>query len=499
MAKAKPKFAEPPPLPKRRLVANVTVVLVKPLNATWDEAGSRLHDLRATSHRLLNAAVTGAVLASASGDGGDKALGRATRSAVKAQLARERESARDAYEKNPSEKLARRSVLTLPSVIEDTAAVKAKQAAADYLRKHAWRGDKSLPSFKGGAPIFLRDGSGAWSLKRVDGRSVVLALKLLPGRSEKTEFALGIDGDGAWGHIRRMLDRQDLNVKLGDCKIVYHERKRKWLAKMCYSWDAPELPALDTNKLFAVHRGMRVFLTYATSDGKVGDVRTGTVADGPDVLTKKAQWAARRGQLRAHKREQGRGSKGHGYKRRYETYRALDEIERNWVRTYCQQRAATIVSLALKFGCGTVVLEDYSAKAMADDAEQDSKEVARLIRQFPFAVLKTAIEWDCSKVGLRVIEVPSQFESITCPKCHNIDAEQDGGHGTFLCKHCALKRSVDAVAAWNMLNAAGSPDAFAKHDEKFKQAVMPPKGTPPKGRRRPKSRRPQSELDNAAE
>jgi IS605 OrfB family transposase len=200
----------------------------------------------------------------------------------------------------------------------------------------------------------------------------------------------------------------------------------------------------------------------------------GTIGDGQDVLAKKAQWASRRGALRAHKRELGAGAKGHGEKRRYETYRALDDVERNWVKTYVQQRAAAVVAVAGKFGCGSVVLEDYGAKAMADDVDGQNAEVARLIRQFPFAQLKTAIEWACAKAGIRVVIVPAQYESVTCPKCGNIDASQDGGRGVFRCAKCSLERSVDGVAAWNMLRSAGSPDGFTNADKAMRSSLQGP-------------------------
>ena len=458
----------------RRLVANVTVELAKPLNATWDEAGARLRDLRDVSHRLLNAAVSSVVIANAKGEGGDKAAAQAARDGVKEQLVRERESARKAYDKKPTDTLERRAVLALPSVIEDFTAAKAKQAATDYLRKHAWRGDKSLPSFKHGAPIFFRDGSTSWRLRREDARSIVLALKLTPGRSDMTEFAIGIDGGGAWAHVRRMLDGiadgvAISGVKLGDCKVVYLEKKRKWLAKLCYSWDAPPLPGLDVNRLMAVHRGIRAFLTFATSDGLLG-----VIGEGSDVVAVKAQWAGRRAQLRGHKREIGKGAKGHGYKRRYATYRTLDDIERNWSKTYCQQRAAHVVRVALQRGCWTVVMEDYSAKELADEVETGGGDhVARMIRQFPFALLKTCVVWACAKAGIRVIAVPSQYESITCPKCGNIDAGQDDGRGTFLCAKCSTKRNVDGVAAWNMLNSAGCSDGFKNADAAIRKLLDP--------------------------
>jgi IS605 OrfB family transposase len=459
---------------RRRLVATVSAELIKPIGEdTWDGVGARLRDLRDASHRLLNAGVTACAIANASGKGDGKALGAAARSAVKEQLEREREDARRALEKEVKKKgdgraalratLERRAMLSLPSVVEDCTARKAYQAYSDY-RKHAWRGDKSLPSFKGGAPIFFRDGDQAWEIAK-DGRNYTLGLKLLAGRTGKVVFALGASGGSAFAHLRRMVEQpDDLEVKLGDCKILHVPRKKKWFVRMSYSWNAPERPELDPHRMIAVHRGIRSFLTWACE----GDV--GILASGGDVLAKKAQFTARRSGYRAHKRELGHGAKGHGLPRRYATYHALDEAENNFIKTKCQQVGAAIVKLAQARSCGTVVIEDYSARELGDSAE--GEHLQRLIRQWPFARLKEAIAWACKREGLSMREVPAQYESVTCPDCHHVDAKSDKGTGLFECTKCGLKRNVDAVAAWNMLNAAGSPDGFKKNEEKIVKPMV---------------------------
>jgi IS605 OrfB family transposase len=459
---------------RRRLVATVSAELVKPLGGdTWEGVGARLRDLRDASHRLLNAGVTACAITNASGRGDGKALGAAARAAVKEQIERERQDARQALDKEARKKgddraalratLERRAVLSIPSAIEDFTARKAYQAYSDY-RKHAWRGDKSLPSFKGGAPIFFRDGDGAWEIAK-DGRNYTIAVKLLAGCTGKVVFALGASGGSAFAHLRRMVEQPpELGVKLGDCKIIYVPRKKKWFVRTSYSWNAPERPELDPARMIAVHRGIRSFLTWACE----GDV--GVLADGRDVLARKAQFAARRSGYRAHKRELGRGAKGHGQSRRYETYHALDEVENNFIKTKCQQVAAAIVKLALVRSCGTVVIEDYSARELADSAENEH--LQRLIRQWPFARLKEAIAWACRREGLSLREVPAQYESVTCPECHHVDAESDKGGGSFECTECGLKRNVDAVAAWNMLNEAGSPGAFEKNEEKVVKPMV---------------------------
>lgn len=469
------------------LVKTVSVVLIKPLDGSWEDVGRRLFDLRGCSHRLLNAGVRACVRADESpmvNRAPDKDLASAARAGVKQALADERAYWTDRIGKGHEDgaidpgKAERLAELALPSVIEDQIATRAQKAYAD-ARKHMGRGDKSLPSFKGGAPIFLRDGDHAWNIER-DTKGYVLAIKLYPGRGPMTRFAIRVDGASAHADVKRMVSEGE--VKLGDARVVRNDRTGKWEARLCFQFQRP--PAAEGTEVLAVHRGMHNFLTIVKTTGEVWQL------PGDGYLVQKRNFSARRAQLSAHirKGELGHGARGHGVRRRYKALNKLDDAEARMIKSACQKAASYtehpgekrgqrqgigVVDCAMREPRASVVLiEDYS-KLPPDDA--------CFMPSWPYAQLKSAVAWACQKAGLELREVPASFISQRCPACawtdpSNVKASSTRTGGTvimFECTapECGFRRNADAVAGFNMLAVGGCGEEPLKRFEEKLQAL----------------------------
>jgi len=456
-----------------RLHACVKAEIIKPIGATWEEVGPHLHALRNVSHRMLNTAITACAIADAERGESKKKLvfESVAYEATKTALERDRDFAQAMLAigktKDPiaRERLERRAMLSVPSNIYNAASMKASQRYKTD-RVEVFTGKKSLPSFRSGAPIFVRDGDRAWSIVK-DGNGYTLVVKIYGGRSGSVRFALAFDGGSAFAHAKRLTDEEAIergDIKRGDLKLVWLERKRKWLAIMSYGFPKP-LCTLEPNRALAVHLGIRSFLTTATGDGDAGPL-----FDGGDIVAFKGQMDRRKRSLQRHRRELGTGARGHGVERRAATYRKLEDKEQRFVRTKCQQAASAVVKRAAAKGCGMVLIEDYSPKEMADGASEPG---ARFLRRWPFAELRACIKWACEREGIAVKIVPAAYESVTCPKCGNVDAEQDDRRGTFQCRRagCELRRPADVVAAWNMLRRGGEDPGIEKSTEKTKEFV----------------------------
>lgn len=426
------------------LTAVLTAEIIKPISCTWDEIGPHMRDLRSVMHRCLNDAMT----AMAANDRAPKEAQVHPRTLayreVNASLERTREWASKAVRKHgaseASKSLARLTTIDMPGGNASAAADLAHTRYQEW-RKTSWKGETSLPSFVAGSPIFVR--GDHWSIGS-DERGAFVDVKLHAGRAPRVRFALGVDGGSAHATLRRLLTGE---ASPGDMKIVWIERKKKWIAKITYSFAKPQPLVMRGDVAVAIHRGIRVAWTLCDSAGK-GHV----VDDGREVLHAKQAFANRRSALGAHRKMLGDGARGHGQTRRMEHIKRLDDAEARYVRTRCQQWAAALVKYAARVGAGTVVIEDYSARDMADNAPED---MARLIRRWPFAALAECVRWACAKSGLALVEVPAAYQSVACPQCGHIDASNDSGRGVFECTSCALKRSVDHIAAWNMLRSAG--------------------------------------------
>ena len=466
------------------LVKTVGVSIIKPLDDTWENVGRRLFDLRGCMHRLLNAGIRACVRADEApmtDRATDKDLSAAARAGIKVALSDERAYWTGRVGKGHEdgamdpEKAVRLSELALPSVIEDYVATRAVKAYAD-ARKHMGRGDKSLPSFKGGSPIPFRDGDTSWSIER-DDKGYVLSLKLFPGRGPMTRFAVRVFGASGHADVKRMIAG---DAKLGDARVVRNDRTRAWEARLCFQFQRPE--AVVGTEVLAVHRGMHNFLTIVKTTGDVWQL------PGDGYLLQKRAFSARRAQMASHirKGELGHGARGHGIRRKFAALTRLDDAEARMIKSACQKAASYterpgeqrgqrqgigVVDCALREPRAAVVLiEDYS-KLPPDDA--------RFMPSWPYAQLKGSVAWACQKAGLELREVPASFISQRCPACkwtdpsnvRTVSARHGGTTVMFECTAdgCGFRRHVDAIAALNMLAAGGCGEGpLERFEERMK-------------------------------
>lgn len=429
----------------------VSIDLIKPLgDDSWETIGQRLRDLRGCMHRLLNYGVRAAAL----GDQKAKDVMAAARAGVKQALVDERSYWTDKIGKkyegsnHDPDRAKRLSELALPSVIEDYVASRAAKAYLD-ARKHMARGDKSLPSFTKGAPIFFRDGETSWTLKHTES-GWEASFKLFAGRSPMVRMAIRVHSASAYADLRRMTAE---GVKLGDAKILWHERggKGQWEGRLCYTYDKPK-PVIGS-EIVAVHRGMHQFLTIADTRPAVRRL------PGDAWIAAKLGLTARRRSFMEHIRrgELGHGARGHGARRLHQAVRRLDDAEARMMRSACQQAAALVADHAIQIGARTVLIEDYSTLR-----EQDT----HYVPTWPWAQLKGTIKWSCEKNGLELVEVPAAYISLTCPACEHVSAD-NVMHGKFECTNCGLDWHIDSIAAFNMLRSVAGAEPVKKMQEKL--------------------------------
>lgn len=166
----------------------------------------------------------------------------------------------------------------------------------------------------------------------------------------------------------------------------------------------------------------------------------------------------------------------------------MQDSEKRYVDSQCQQWAAKAIHAAQAQGCGVILIEDYGTIKNEDP---------RFIPSWPWAKLKSTIIAAALLAGIEVREVPSGYISQTCPCCGHISAENrrwgsgasastaaarltgdiaPGRGDMFHCVSCDFHRHVDPVAAYNMLRTAEGfgPETFNRFQQtlrKFQQAI----------------------------
>lgn len=461
------------------ITSTVRLVVVKPLDGDWDALGRTLRALRAPLHRVLNGTVcelevkrSGPCWAPTPGDIEKRRDACHPRTAsyrlVGALWDQERAAA--------AQRVAAKKAYAGDEVIVETKPTSAVQlgvAGAAFARwgkfdKERWKGTTSLPSFRQHSPIYVA-GQGV-RLYDEDG-SVVLELNLITGGRTRL-VVQACDGSG-FAKLRRLLDNTD---GVGDVRLIEDDDrragKRKWFAMAAFTEVRPEPRA---GKTMAVHRGIRSFLTCAIerSDPQRRDAFTTVLETGDDILRHKAAYAARRRSLGQQGRQLGAGAKGHGIDRRHERITRIEDAEARWVRTKCQEVAAHLLRIAERHGVGRILLEDWTNPAK-DGAPELGSYVEYMVRSFPLAELRAAVEWSAQKRGYAIDIVRTEHNSRDCPACEH--RHEEAQRGIFMCAKCKLERNVDVVFAWNMLKRDGKTPGIEETRAANKRAAAKLRG-----------------------
>lgn len=441
-----------------KLTRALKVEISRPINTTWRDLKARLFLYRNVIHRFYNAAIFGVAAEETLRERIFELKGKANTSGGRAyqMVLKEQEELRSwGAKQKEGAPGARYRELQLSG---GCCSAISQEAYARYRKWQKAKGSERLPSYCKGAPIPVR--AGEYTLSEINGH-VNLSFKL-EGRDGCGEIEVGLKASNG-SHWSRLLDlaRHSPGYRLGEMKIMFVERDKKWMVALTYQTDLPEKPDLDPEQVLVIHRGKFNMLTAMSSNGHFH-----ITSRGNKYLAQRRGLSERMRTIRkVTAAERGRGAKGHGSERRFATHTALQQKLDRVNDTLCKQLGARVANLAFEWGCGRVVIEDYGGIEESEDRNE-----RRFVERFPFYKLKESIAWALRKRGLDLDEVSSLFISSECPACGNIDPSQANTRtGVFHCTKCGLDRLVDHVAAYHMLVRSGADVSVWK--ERFAQAA----------------------------
>jgi hypothetical protein len=410
-----------------QVVASVKVRLLKPLSADWEEVGPRLRELAWLGHRVLNGAITRLAMSAELPDhvpeawcsrrnetstkrpGGKPSAYQMVKVAIdvannervqvrvcawcggtgtepsgvptnKRGRAIKRTKAQDKHERAPGEVCSRCDGVREYQIGEAVLVPSAIQAGWQRMADRRFatdmvdirRGTKSLSSYRAPAPIAVTSSGEAFTVRK-DERGYVLEIPLYPGgESGRVPFALALDGPGPHAHLQRILGPSG---KLGDLKILPpKEGKPKWLAVISYSWERAK----------PVARSGSDATIRSAADGSPELCLPGRppkrLYEGPNLAHKRHVFSLRRASRSKHQRDTSAGARGHGRARALEHYHAVDDAERRWIRSVCQEIASKAVREASRRGARWVLIDDT-------------------VTILPPATLREALAWVLKKAG----------------------------------------------------------------------------------------------------
>lgn len=351
------------------------------------------------------------------------------------------------------------SRLAPPSAIYDSCVYYTSSKWREY-RKHAFRGDKSMATFRHGQPIRVRD--GAWELTKAD-RSGSYDLSIpvqSDGRKvERITMRVVPDGGSMHGWAKKLVEG---SARPCDVRIVYVERKEKWFAKVTIA--VPRTTPKATGATAALRRGMHsAFVLVAES----GDVLT---IDGGDVLHAKRKFEARRREIGRHLKsgDIGGGARGRGIKRRFAALARIDDSEKRFVDAKTKQWAAAVARWCMDRGIAKVLVAGGSVSEFHDKVS--GEDVAPFIHRWPLAEMNGRVVETLRNGGIlaEVRETGLDVRACPAPGCGHRNAKRPAAR-VFECDACGHKRPADQIVAWNMLRGeVGDGPMVAREAQRHK-------------------------------
>lgn len=357
------------------------------------------------------------------------------------------------------------AALRPPSSIYDACVYFTSSKYREY-KKHAFRGDKSMATFREGQPVRVRD--GAWTLAATEKGGVYdLAVPVQSDgrRVERALLKVIPDGGAMHGWAKKLVAGE---ARPCDARLVYAEGKKKWYAKLTLAVPVVGMGGGDVARergVAALRRGVRSAFVVVAEDGDVHMI------DGNDVIVHKARANARRREIGRHLRsgELGQGARGHGKKRRFAALTRIDDAEKKFVDAKVKQWAAKIASWLDSKNVGRVIVADGSVSEFYDRVVGEP--VAPFLHRWPLAAMNDRVTLTCRNHGIEVELKATKLDARHCPSCGHENQARPTGF-TYECAVCGLKRPADQIVAWNMLREAVGPGPVKKREAKREEFAM---------------------------
>lgn len=516
-----------------KIAGTLKIEIIKPADesVSWREAGSRMHAIsRALGYSLNNTLsdfypqIVEYIKAKRNGDKATLSKGdieKALRENWNSELARSYEYRRQQYAKKikgRGKKVAEPNSHTYLPITEyfssQTVDLIMSRFAGDHL-KDLIVGNSSLPSWNINVAFSIRERACRMEGKADKAR---LSIPLWGAGNKATTFIVAPSGGSAiatWNKLiedfskrkeivdyeSRLKDKNAsaedkalaLNkletmeaMKLGKISIKFNNNKRKWFALISWTKYQPDVTA--TNKSAAVNFGVNVFLQALCEDGSDWS------DSGRDILVTRLRFQARRKSIQFAKRNLGKGSRGHGKKRRELPLTKIGDKESRWVETRIRTSASHLIKWCNRHGISDLYVEDLSGirDAFEKKTQGDApEELKRYIHNWPYFQTIQAIEYEGKEHGVRVHTKSARYNSQRCPCCENTDSENVvlvnvadkylvhnntsyksfESFTRFKCTKCGLKGRGDIITCANNLKDVGCNHSLEKQQEKSKKRI----------------------------
>ena len=402
--------------------------IIKPLNTEWNEFGQVLRDLSYHTTKMCNAAVQ------LYWEHHNFRLAHKTETGKYPDAAMDKEKYGCSFQNHVYRKLR--------ELYPDMASNNTSQTNQFAMKR--WKNDtkdimrlqKSIPSFRLGAPIQIANANYALSVEeqKGGGANYTANITLLSRDADKqTRYRVLLDGgDNSKKAIFRHI--MDGEYKQGTMQIIYNKRKKKWFCVVAFTF-TPERKdkELDVNRIMGIVFGAGEYSIYAAYNFG----RKRYVIPAGELIAASGKVHAiteRRKEIQRHA-----GYRGRGRDRKLKGIEGLAGRPTSIRDTLNHKYSRQIVDIAAANRCGVIRMVDVSA-ANFEGA----------FASWPWADLVEKIKYKAGEKGVEIEIVKPKGD-----KCYKCDTEtQIGDDNILTCPKCDSKIEVVYNTAKRIANGS---------------------------------------------
>lgn len=311
------------------------------------------------------------------------------------------------------------------------------------------RGSKSISQYRKDGSFPLR-AQAIKNIDKINAKKYTANFSLLSKegakeRNCKTQVPITLKtGYGANAILDRIIDGE---YKLCDSRIA--RKGTKYYLMVAYQFMS-EKAQVDDRNVLGVDLGIVNAAYMATNFS-----RDRAVIEGNEIITFRQRIEARRNSLLRQGKYAGEGRRGHGRTTALKPIEKLRGKVENFRQTTNHKYAKYIVYTAVKYGCGTIQMEDISGIEKRDV----------FLRNWPYYNLQQYIEYKAKERGIVVKYINPQYTSQRCSCCGYIAKGNRKEQSKFECVQCGYKANADYNAAKNIAD----PDIESKIKSELKR------------------------------
>lgn len=239
---------------------------------------------------------------------------------------------------------------------------------------------------------------------------------------------------GTKGNAKIILDRiLEGTYEIRDSK-VQRTLDGKWYLLLTYRQPRKERK-LDEDKIMGIDLGIVNAATIAIS----GERKVHTIKGG-EITAFRKRIEGRRKSIQNQLPVCSHNRRGRGRKTLLKPLETLSNKVENFKDLTNHRYSKYIVDLAIKYGVGTIQMEDLSGINKHNG----------FLSTWPYYDLQEKIRYKAEMNGIKFVKVPPRYTSQRCFNCGVIDVESRKTQASFECTTCGYKRNADYNAAENL-------------------------------------------------